>query len=155
MREGPACKTTGLSTNSPCVTKQLSTRCPNWTGTMVHSHVRSENGRARKAQERPDKLRRAICRGVQEQIEVDNSPRLLLSTICAEHTGSHQSIKEDIKRQDNNNVYIYIYIYIHIYLLKRMTAKPLESHGAMHPERHWIPRQFRGPDGKRWNTSRK
>ena len=37
--KGPARKSTGFMTNSPCIALQLRRRCPNRVGYQVHRHV--------------------------------------------------------------------------------------------------------------------
>lgn len=65
---GPARKSTGFMTNSPCLALQLQRRCPNRGGYKIHQHVRLDNGRARAGQESSPELCRAICKGLIKQM---------------------------------------------------------------------------------------
>ena len=99
-REGLARKCIGFQTNSPCIAKQLSKRCPNRSGNTVHVHVRLENGRAKEAHEYPDKLCRAICLGMQEQVEADRAGKFLLTTIGVEDSANNRSVVEEVKKME-------------------------------------------------------
>lgn len=59
---GPARKSTGFMTNSPCVALQLQRRCPNRGGYKVHTHVQLQGGKTKAAQRYPPELCKAICR---------------------------------------------------------------------------------------------
>ena len=76
--EGPARKRTGFMTNSVCIAQQLDQRCPNKVRFEIHRHVRLENGRTKQAQIYPQELWRAICIGIQKQIQADTSGQFLL-----------------------------------------------------------------------------
>ena len=78
QRVGPARKSIGFMTNSPCIAKRLSLRCPNRQGMRVHEHAILTNGRARAAQVYPPGLCRAIFQGLIEQIEMDRMGQLLI-----------------------------------------------------------------------------
>ena len=80
-RSGPARKATGFLTNAPCIAKQLSKQCPNRQGWMVHQHVRLEGGRTRLAQVYPPELCRAICRGLELQLQADREGQFLLASV--------------------------------------------------------------------------
>ena len=56
--KGPAQKPTKFMTNSPCIAKELSRRCPNRMthSAKAHKHVHLMNGRAKAAQEYPSAL---------------------------------------------------------------------------------------------------
>lgn len=79
--EGPARKRIGFLTNSPCVARRLSKRCPNTNERIIHEHVRLESGRASKAQVYLDALCRAICAGIEEQIKADQCGQFMLLNI--------------------------------------------------------------------------
>lgn len=103
-------KSTRFLTNSPCVAKPLTKRCPNWEGDQVHNHVRLENGRVGKAQEYPDGLCRAISRGIQQQIKADNAGQFLLMNVeqGAEDDGrsltrAEKELKRKYKTVEENN----------------------------------------------------
>ena len=64
----PAKKPTKFMSNSWCILQELSVRCD---GSHVHQHL--VGGRAAKAQEYPDALCRAICRGLANQKRYDES----------------------------------------------------------------------------------
>ena len=100
-REGLAKKSTGFLTNSPFVAKQLERRCPNRAGVKKHDHVRLEHGRARKAQEYPDGLCKAICRGIKEQLEADRTGQVLLKTTGNGSEAELRGAGEEIKRWEN------------------------------------------------------
>ena len=82
-REGPARKGTGFLTNSFRIAKQLTYNCSNGSGSLVHQRVRLQNGRTRAAQEYPDGLRRAMCKGMRDQFEAGKDGRFLLMVISA------------------------------------------------------------------------
>ena len=67
----PAKKPTRFMSNSWCILQELSVRCD-------HSHVHQHlvGGRASKAQEYPDELCRAICRGLANQKRYDETGRV-------------------------------------------------------------------------------
>ena len=64
----PAKKPTRFMSNSWCILHELSTRCDEG-----HTHQHLVGGRASKAQEYPDKLCRAICRGLANQKRYDEA----------------------------------------------------------------------------------
>ena len=84
QREGPARKRTGFLTNAVCVARRLCNKCPNQAGYVVHRHVILENGRTKVAQIYPDELCREICKGIQEQVEVDRKGQHLLAQVSAD-----------------------------------------------------------------------
>ena len=86
---GPARKSTGFMTNSPCIALQLQRRCPNRDGYQIHKHVRLERGRTKAAQVYPLELCKVICRGLIKQIEADRNSQHLLMNI--EHNDSRSS----------------------------------------------------------------
>ena len=81
QRRGPARKRTKFMTNSPCIAKALSLRCPNTREHKVHEHVVLINGRAKRAEVYPPALCRAICNGLLEQMEADRKGQFLLAQV--------------------------------------------------------------------------
>ena len=77
-RLGLARKRTGFMTNSICLAKRLERRCPNKPIEEIHKHIVLEGGRTRAAQVHPPELCKEICRGIQEQIEVDRRGEFLI-----------------------------------------------------------------------------
>ena len=67
----PAKKPTRFISNSWCIPHELATRCDD---SHVHQHL--VGGRAAKAQEYPDKLCRAICRGLANQTRYDEGGKV-------------------------------------------------------------------------------
>ena len=95
QREGPARKSSGFMTNSPCIAKRLSKRCLNGSGMKVHDHVILINGRAKAAQVYPPEVCRAICQGLIEQIEADRMGQFFIAEINLDGTGKgNQMMKE-------------------------------------------------------------
>ena len=82
--EAPAQKPTKFMTNSPCIAEELKRKCPNRSSRMTHNHMPLMNGRAKAAQEYPDELCKAICRGIMHQIIADRQGRFLLATLRSE-----------------------------------------------------------------------
>ena len=80
-RVGPARKSTGFMSNSPCIAQALSQRCPSIANRKVHQHILFEGGRTRVAQVHPPELCRAICEGFKAQLEVDKEGQLLLAEV--------------------------------------------------------------------------
>ena len=74
-------KATGFLTNAPHIAKQLEKKCPNRSGWQVHKHIRLEDGRTRAAQVYPPELCRAICRGLELQLEADRAGQFLLASV--------------------------------------------------------------------------
>ena len=64
-------KRTGFMTNSVYIAQQLERRCPNRDGYIVHQHIRLESGRTKAAKVYPKELCRAICQGLQNQIQAN------------------------------------------------------------------------------------
>ena len=77
QREGPARKSIGFITNSPCIGKRLSKRCPNKLGMKIHAHIILINGIAKAARVYPKEVCRATCQGLIEQIEMDRMGQIL------------------------------------------------------------------------------
>ena len=101
-REGPARKRTSFMTNSPCIVKKLSLRCPNSRDYKVHDHVVLINGRAKAAQVYPPALCRAVCVGLNEQIEADRKGRFLIANINANGQDDSKQMameKENLKKR--------------------------------------------------------
>ena len=88
--EGPARKRTGFLTNSVCVAKQLTRKCPNSSGYTVHHHIRLEGGRTKQAQVYPRELCEAICKGLEEQIKADEAGQFLPMESANEGTTSRE-----------------------------------------------------------------
>ena len=75
----------------------------------VHQHVRFEGGRIRAAQIYPEKLRKAICTGLQKQMEIDRKGQFLTMTmddtrdvsskelmnVAKQMSSEYQSVEED------------------------------------------------------------
>lgn len=78
---GPARKTTGFTTNPPCIALQFQRRCPNSQGYQVHKHGQFEGGRVRAAQVNPPELCKAVCRGIITQIELDRNGQFVFMHI--------------------------------------------------------------------------
>ena len=88
QREGPARKRTGFLTHSVRIARRLCKKCPNQSGYVVHRNVVLENGRTKAAQIYPAELCRAICNGIQEQVDVDRKGQYTLAQISAEDEDS-------------------------------------------------------------------
>ena len=78
---GPARKRTSFLTNSPCIARQLSTKCPNKAGWMVHQHITLESGRTRAAQVYPKELFQAMCTGLELQLHADRQDQFMMATV--------------------------------------------------------------------------
>ena len=76
-------KPTKFMTNSPCIAEELRRSCPNRQphGRRTHGHIPLMNGRTKVAQEYPNALCRAICRGIVKQTGADREGRFLLATL--------------------------------------------------------------------------
>ena len=99
-RTGPAKKSAGFMTNSPCVAKALNKRCMNTKQQQVHEHVVLINGRPKAAQVYPPALRRAICKGLRQQIIADEHGQLLLAQIDNNASGGEfMKVAKDIRSQ--------------------------------------------------------
>lgn len=81
VREGPARKATGFLTNSVDIAEKLNKRCPNRHGDIIRKHVTLEGGRTRAAQVYPDDLCRAICEGLQGQMQMDEKGQFLFMNV--------------------------------------------------------------------------
>ena len=107
---GLARKATGFMTNSICIAQKLDKRCPNPSGNPIHQHIVLDNGRTRAAQIYPEKLCKAICEGLQEQIRKDERGQFLLmnldndgTTSSAELQNSAQKIKHKYPTVEEDN----------------------------------------------------
>ena len=78
---GPARKSTGFMTNSPCIAKSLSKRCENTAHKKMQEHVPLTDGRAKAAQVYPPALYKAICQGLRQQMIVDEKGQFLLAQV--------------------------------------------------------------------------
>ena len=99
-RTGLARKRTGFMTNSAFIARQFEKRCPKQFVHEVHRHVRLECGHTRKAQEYPPDLCRAICTGIQEQMEVDrkgNYFKVSIDTTMEESAKQFMNMKKEIQ----------------------------------------------------------
>ena len=96
--EGPARKSTGFLTNSPCIARKLCKRCPNWSGQEIHKHIRLESGRAIKAQVYPDALCRAIWQGVNDQLDADRAGQFLFMNSMNKNNTTSKDLENE-KRQ--------------------------------------------------------
>ena len=114
MRTGPARKSTGFMTNSACIAKRLSLRCPNHGGHKVHDHVILINGRAKKAEVYTDALCRAICKGLVEQLDADRKGQFMIAEVSMkDHEQGRELVKEakelkqkyrTVEEEDNGNL---------------------------------------------------
>ena len=93
-RIGPARKSIGFMTNSPCIAQALSPRCPNLKGKEVHEHVRLEGGRTKAAQVYPPGLCRAICQGYMKQIEADRKGQFRLAELSSSDGGKEENCRK-------------------------------------------------------------
>ena len=89
---------TGFMINSVCIANQLKERCPNRQGHQVHKHVVLQNGRTRAAQIYPEGLCKAICAGLQEQMQLDAQGRFLLMSIDAQEDTTSQELKRSAEK---------------------------------------------------------
>ena len=97
-REGPARKRIGFMTNSICVAQMLEKRCPNKPNKQIHEHIRIEIGRTRAAQVYPPALCRAICKGIQLQVEAGRNGEFFIASIDEnKEAGAAQLMKEHNK----------------------------------------------------------
>ena len=94
-REGPARKRIRFLTNSPCVAKRLSLKCPNVVSNQVHEHVVLINGRARVAQVYTPEFCRAVCKGLMEQLEADRKGQFLLANVMNSKEADTKSMMEE------------------------------------------------------------
>ena len=95
QRAGPARERIGFMTNSPCVVKRLNSKCPNTQENKPHDHVILINGRAKAPEVYPPTLRRAVCEGFMEQIEMDRMGQFLLAEVNADGTIKGQDLKKE------------------------------------------------------------
>ena len=109
--EGIARKRAGSMTNSPCIAKKLSLRCPNTKEHSVHDQVILINERAKAAAVYPPALCRAVCIGLTEQIDADRKGQFLISSVNVDESSDAKqmateanSINEKHKtvEEDNN-----------------------------------------------------
>lgn len=102
VREGPARKGIGFITNSICIAKKSSRRCPNRRGEMLHKHVVLKARRIRAAQVYPEGLCKAICERLQEQKRLDEKGQFLLMNVNSDTKASSKELHvcaEDIKKK--------------------------------------------------------
>ena len=97
-REGTARKSTGFLTNSPCIAKRLSLRCPNTTTYKKHDHIILTNGHAKAAEVYPSGLCRAVCKGLLEQNEVDKLGQFLLAEVDKDGKGNGDLMNKEAQR---------------------------------------------------------
>ena len=97
-KDGPAQKRAGFMTNSPCIAKQLSLKCPNNGRNMPHDHIKFINGRASAAQIYPPGLCRAVCKGLIEQIEMDRTGQFLLVGVGMSQDSNTNDMKKEADR---------------------------------------------------------
>ena len=64
-------------TKSVCIAKHLNKICPNWKGYREHRHAVLKNERTKAAQVYPEKLCKAICTGLIEQMEMDRKDQFM------------------------------------------------------------------------------
>ena len=96
-REGPARKRTSFMTNSPCIAKKLSLRCPNTREYKAHDHVVFIKGRAKAAQVYPPALCRAVCVGLTEQLEADRKGQFLIASVNANGDNDTKQMAMEMK----------------------------------------------------------
>ena len=98
-QEGPARKRIGFMTNSVCIAQQFQRRCPNTANQVIHKHIVLEDGRTRKAQIYPREVCRAICEGLQKQIQADTMGQFLLLEIDSKNATSDSlmNVAEELK----------------------------------------------------------
>ena len=60
----------------------------------MHKHVILEHGRTRAAQVYPEELCRAICKGLQQQMQLDAKGQFLLMNIDAQENATSQELKK-------------------------------------------------------------
>ena len=96
--EGPARKSTGFMTNSPCIAMQLQRRCPNKGGYNIHKHVVLQGGRTKAAQVYPPELCKAIRKGLTKQIAADRDGQFLLTHMEHDENQSSRSIMNVAKQ---------------------------------------------------------
>ena len=89
---GVAKKRIGFVTDSVRIAWESSRWWPNTMKIQVHQHIRLENGRARAAQEYPNKLCRAICEGLIKQIGVGRKGQFLMVDYDAEKLGASRKL---------------------------------------------------------------
>ena len=95
---GPARKSIGFLTNSPCIAKRMSFRCPNKGSNNKHDHVILINGRAKAAEIYPPGLCKAVCEGFIEQIQVDQMGQFLIAEVNDDGKGSGQQMNQEAKQ---------------------------------------------------------
>ena len=99
-RNGPARKSTGFMTNSPCIAKALSKRCMNTPQHQVHKHVVLIDGRPRETQVYPKALCQAICQGLRQQLIADEHGQFLLAQVGGNASGKElMSVAEETRSQ--------------------------------------------------------
>lgn len=72
--------------------------CPNRMGKPQHDHVTLINGRAKAAQTYPPGLCRAVCKGLLEQMEVDEMGQFLIAEVDKDGKSDEEKIP---KKQGN------------------------------------------------------
>ena len=97
-RRGFAHKRIGFLTNSPCIAKRVSLRCPNTKTNKKHDHVILINGSAKAAQEYPLGLCQAVCKGLIEQIEADKFGQFLIAEVNKDGEGKADQMNSEAKQ---------------------------------------------------------
>ena len=87
-------KSIGSMTNSACIANRMSRQCPNKSGRLIHQHIKLEGGRAKQAQVYPKELCRAICEGLQRQLQADKDGQFLLANVGAEANDTSEGLKK-------------------------------------------------------------
>ena len=88
-------KPTKILTNSPCIAAQLQRRCPGNESHANGRHASLFSGVAKQAQVHPPGLCDAICKGLAEQIRMDQQGQFYLATVTldgAKATSKHELI---------------------------------------------------------------
>lgn len=80
---GLAQKPTRFMTNSACIAQNLDRRCRNTRthSQSKHEHIPPMNGRAKAAQKYPNVLRKAICKGLVKQMQVDRQGQFMFAAL--------------------------------------------------------------------------
>ena len=95
QREGFARKMFGFVTDSQCIAKSLSLKCPNANGKRVRDHVALINERAKAAHVYPPAPCRAACKELIEEMEGDRMGQFLIAGTNANLTGDSGQWKRE------------------------------------------------------------
>ena len=92
---GLVLKPTSFMTNSAYLADELNKTCSNLTGATAHRHIPVLGGRGKACQVYPDKLCKAICRGLWRQKAAQHKGEYLLATVSCETHGSTYAIPRE------------------------------------------------------------